>query len=40
MFLKTSPFPTNKEEYTSYKDKVIAFLNGRNKQIANWITNS
>ena len=36
----TSPLPTNIEEYISYKDKVIVFLNGRNKRIANWTTNS
>ena len=30
---KTSPLPTNKEEYMSYKDKVIVFLNGRNQRI-------
>ena len=30
---KTSPLPTNKEEYMSYKDKVIVFLKGRNQRI-------
>jgi len=30
---KTPPLPTNKEEYMSYKDKVIVFLNGRNQRI-------
>ena len=30
---KTSPLPANKEEYVSYKEKVIVFLNGRNQRI-------
>ena len=37
---KTPPLPTSKEEYISYKDKVIVFLNGRNKQISERTTNS
>ena len=37
---KTPPLPTSKEEYISYKDKVIVFLNGRNKRISERTTNS
>jgi len=36
---ETAPLPINKEEYVSYKEKVIVFLNGRNKRIANWTSN-
>ena len=31
----TLPLPANKEEYLSYKEKVIEFLHGRNQRILN-----
>ena len=31
----TPPLPANKDEYLSYKERVIDFLNGRNQRILN-----
>ena len=35
----TPPLPANKEEYLSYKEKVIDFLHGRNQRILNSTVN-